>query len=144
MPLLDNFEKKLTRKIRGTDLLFYVGPYMGGLVLVIMLMLGAIAMGGARDKGLVLGTTSRGFDNLAAGYELLQNMKFHGSNKEFSKAWENFAQAESILSALSGALSPASVPQLDSGLAVLRAGKSIATAGKYMNASLDSLGRSAD
>lgn len=136
MSLLDNFTKRLKA---GTDLL-ELGPFLGGTALAVLLFFGlSVYIGGVSQKNRVLGSAAEAQSALQKAYESFGNADFENAGFYFESAGENFEQIDKILQSVAKTLEPLTAAQVNEGLRLARAGKSISSAGSFFTRGLDSI-----
>lgn len=136
MSLLDNFSKKSN----GRPELRELGPFLGGTALAVLLFFGlSVYIGGVSQKDKVLGSAAEAQIALQSAYESFGAADFEKAGLYFENAGEKFEQIDKVLQSVAKTLEPLTTAQVNEGLRLARAGKSISSAGSFFTRGLDSI-----
>ncbi len=140
MGLLQNWQDKLAKKHLKKALLINIGPFLGVLILAILLIYVSLFYGAVlADKKNLIQDAGTAYANLNSAYASLDRDGLVKASDLFSRADETFGNLEHGLADLAKPLSPAAPSVLEAGVHFARAGQAVASAGKFFLKSIDSL-----
>src|SRR3989338_6904355 len=128
-----NFLQKFYKNESLTNRRTAYGPFLAAALLLAVLALTSYFYTNALGrKNLVLGEANIAYDNFLKGADLLADSEVNSAARYFQDAADSFSNLEQELSLLSDAIKPLDESNLQTGLALARAGGSLSFAGELL------------